>query len=250
MQATVRLVLLTAARDRLFTGLFVLLAITAALSLFLGGTAINEQLQTSLVVAAGTGRMILVLGLTIFTAFHVQALFELREVEAILARSISRAQFVLAYWVGLASLALIVAGTFSAAVAFAAGNHAGAILWGATLIAECVIVVGVALFSGLMLERATSTVLFTLGFYALSRLMGFLAGISDTASDLSPLTVAVKYTLDLVLLFVPRLDLFAQSRWLLYKATQAELVFAGAQSALFLVLVLGAAAFDLRRKQF
>jgi len=250
VKATIRLVMLTALRDRLVLGLFVLLAVTIALSLFLGGTVVSEQLQTALVFAAGGGRLILILGLTIFAAFHIQALFETREVEAILARALSRPRFVLAYWIALSCLGAMVAGAFAALVLIVTGSTAGALLWAGTLLAETVIVLAVVVFAGLMLERATITVLFTLGFYALARLMGFFVGIRETATDFSPVTVAIKYTLDAILLFIPRLDLFAQTQWLLYAPEHVGIAFLVLQSVLFPMVVLGAAAFDLNRKQF
>jgi len=250
MRATIRLVLLTALRDRLFTSLFALLAVTVALSLFLGGTVMSEQLQAAMVFAAGAGRFILVLGLTIFGAFHIQALFETREVEAILARAISRPRFVLAYWMAFACLAVIAAGIYGLAIFLVAGATVGALLWTLTLIAECLIVLAVVIFAGLMLERATTTVLFTLGFYALARLMGFLVGIQETATDFNLGTVLIKRGLDVVLLIIPRLDLFAQTAWIIHVPNTASMVFAAVQSALFLALVLAAAAFDLKRKQF
>ena len=250
MKATVRLVLLTALRDRLFGGLFSLLALSTALSIFMGGASISEQLQLAVVFAAGSGRLILVLGLTIFAAFHIQALFETREVEAILARAISRPRFVLAYWFGFACLATMLAGSFGLVIAFIAGGSAGAFLWAATLVAECLVILGVVIFAGLMLERATVAVFFTLGFYALSRLMGFFVGIRESATDLTPANTAVKHVLDSVLLFIPRLDLFAQTHWIVYAPERMDFLFPVFQSGLFLALVLGAAAFDLSRKQF
>jgi hypothetical protein len=249
MKATVKLVLLTAVRDRLFGGLFGLIALSTALSVFLGGTSLTEQLNAAIVFAAGSGRLILVFGLTIFAAFHIQALFETREVEAILTRPISRGQFVLAYWFGFACLAVALAGVFGAVIVFAAGGTLGAFLWAATLIAECLIMLGVVLFAGLMLERATTTVLFVLGFYGLARLMGFFVGIRETV-DQTPVNAIVTRLLDFVLLFIPRLDLFAHTQWLMYKPEHADYSFLIIQSILFLMLVLGAAAFDLRRKQF
>ena len=249
MKATIRLIMLTALRDRLFTGLFALLAVTLGLSVFLGATSVAEQLQTAVVFAAAAGRLILVLGLTIFAAFHIQALFETREVEAILARAISRGQFVVSYWLGLAALAVIVASAFGIAIIFFAGWSAAACMWAATLVAECAIVLAVTLFAGLMLERATSTVLFTMGFYALARLMGFLVAIRETTTS-SFFSDIVKFSLDAVLLFIPRLDLFAQTQFLIYADSRVDAAFSIVQTGLFLALVLAASVFDLKRKQF
>jgi len=250
VKATIRLVVITAVRDRLFAGLILLLAVSTALSVFLGGTALTEQLETATVFAAGAGRVVLVLGLTIFAALHIQGLFETREIEAVLSRAISRTRFVFAYWLGLACVAVALAAIFGAGILLVANFKAGAVLWAGTLMAECVIVMAVAMFAGLMLERATPTVLFTMGFYALARLMGFFVGIREIATEVSVATTVVKRGLDVVLLFIPRLDLFAQSQWLVYGAARIEWPYLGAQIALFLALVLAASSYDLGRKQF
>lgn len=250
MTATIRLVILTAVRDRLFAGLIALLILSGTLSIFLGSTAITEQLETATVFAAGAGRFVLVLGLTIFAALHIQTLFETREVEAILSRAISRTQFVIAYWLGLACVAGAMAGFFGLLLWGASGFQPGFLLWAATLVAECVVVVAVAMFAGLMMERATPTVLFTMGFYALARLMGFFVGIRETATDFSPATTVVKHSLDLVLLFIPRLDMFAQTQWLVHGVERIDGAFLSAQAVLFVILVIAAASYDLTRKQF
>jgi len=249
MRATIRLILMTAIRDRLLGGLFVLLGLASALSVFLASTALSEQLQAAIVFAAGAGRIILIFGLTIFAAFHIQGLLETREVEAVLSRAISRSGFVVAYWLGLSLLALMLSLAFGAVIIMFAGGAAGSLLWAGSLLAETMIVMAVAVFAGLMLERATLTVMFTAGFYALARLMGFFAGIRESI-DSGPLNNAIKALFDVVLLFVPRLDLFAQTRWIIYGPAQAEWGFIALQTGLFLVLVLAAAVFDLSRKQF
>lgn len=250
MKATVCLVMLTALRDRLFSGLFLFIALAVGLAFFLGGTVLTEQLNAAIVFAAGGGRLILVLGLTIFTAFHIQGLFETREVEAILARALSRGRFIFAYWLAFACLAAVLAGILALIIGIITGGSSGALLWGATFIVECMLVLGVAVFAGFMLERAVATVLFTLGFYALSRLAGFFVGIRETTGSTSVLSDVVKHMFDAIFLFVPRLDLFAQTQWLVYGPEQVDIGFFALQSGLFLALVLGAAAFDLSRKQF
>lgn len=56
---------------------------------------------------------------------------------------------------------------------------------------------------------------------------------------------------DLVALLVPRLDLFAQTRWLVYGPGPVDsMIVLGAQTLLYVALLLLAAMFDLRRKRF
>jgi len=249
MKATIKLVLLTALRDRLFIGLFALLAAASAVAMFLGSTSIGEQLQSAIVFAAASGRLVLILGLTIFAAFHIQSLFDTREIEAILARSISHTQFIVSYWLGLAAVAVLIAVAFTLVVVFLAGISGAALAWAVTLVLECVVMLAVVVFSGLKLERATSTVLFTLGFYALARLMGFFVAIRETTTS-SFFSDLVKHGLDAVALFIPRLDLFSQTEWLIYADSHVALGFPVLQSVLFVALVLAASIFDMKRKQF
>lgn len=248
MSATVHWVFLTALRDRLFGGVLVMLALATGVAMVLGTSALTEQMEMAVSFAAGSGRFILVFGLTIFIAFHIQRMFETREIEAVLSRAVSRMKFVFAYWLGFSILAIFLSAIFAAVVLVFAGTGAGPLLWAGTLTAECIIVVAVAIFAGLMLEKATSTVLFTIGFYALARLSGFFIGIrKHIAEDGSDI---VNRVLDVVTLFIPRLDLFAQTKWLVYAPSGDEASFAGAQALLFLALVISAAMYDLSRKEF
>ncbi|MCC6915371.1 MAG: hypothetical protein IT566_16860 [Rhodospirillaceae bacterium] len=248
MLATVRLVVLTALRNRLFAGLLFALVGATSLSVFLGGTALLEQEQAVVVFAAGAGRVVLVVGLVVFVAFHVQSMIETREVEGILARALARSAFVVGYWSGFALVTCAFVGGLAAALWTVAPSANGIVIWSFSLLLECWIVVAVAIFSGLMLERATSCVIFTLGFYALARLMGLFLGIRDFMADARDIK-ASDYVVDALALIMPRLDLFAQTGWLVY-GQNGELLFPFVQGIVFLALVLAASVFDLSRRQF
>lgn len=248
MLATVRLVALTALRNRLFAGLLFALIGATALSVFLGGTALIEQAQAVVVFAAGAGRVVLVIGLVVFVAFHVQSMIETREVEGILARALSRGSFVIGYWLGFGLITCVFVAGLAGTLWFVAPNSSGIPLWGSSLLLECLIVVAVAIFSGLMLERATSCVIFSLGFYALSRLMGLFLGIRDFMPGAREVR-ASDYVVDVLALIIPRLDLFAQTSWLVY-GDNGELLWPFVQGLVFLGLILAASIFDLIRRQF
>ena len=225
-----------------------MLALATGVSMGLGVSALTEQMEMAISFAAGAGRFILMLGLTIFIAFHVQRMFETREIEAVLSRALSRTKFIFAYWIGFSVLAAFLSAIFAAVILYIVGAGIGPLLWASTLMAESVIVVAVAIFAGLMLERATSTVLFTMGFYALARLSGFFISVRENVGQDG--SEAINRVLDVITLFIPRLDLFAQTKWLVYTPLPGEMSFAGAQALLFLALVLSAAMYDLSRKEF
>jgi hypothetical protein len=248
MLATVRLVTLTALRNRLFAGLLVALMAATAISIFLGSTALIEHTQAVVVFAAGAGRVVLVIGLVVFVAFHVQSMIETREVEGILARALTRANFVIGYWLGFALVTCVFVAGLALALWTVAPTGAGVPVWALSLLLEGFIIVAVAIFSGLMLERATSCVIFSLGFYALARLMGLFLGIRDFMSVARDVKGS-DYVVDGLALIIPRLDLFAQTEWLIY-GQNSQLLFPFAQGVVFLGLVLAAAIFDLTRRQF
>lgn len=250
MIATLKFVLLTALRDRLFAGLFTLVAAGFAMAIYLGDAALVEKGQTTVVYAGGATRMILILGLVIFQAFHIQRLYETREIEAVLSRAISRERFIVAYWGGFAVVALLLAAPIIALVMLFQSSLEGAIWWSVSLVLEALIVIAFAVFAGITMEKAVPAVFATVGFYALSRLMSFFLAISAStpAAGINAITVPLS---DMMSLLVPRLDLFAQTRWLVYGPSDIDsMVVLVAQAVLYISLLLFAAMFDLRRKRF
>lgn len=250
MIATLRFVLLTALRDRLFAGLFTLVAVGFALAIYLGDAALVEKGQTTVVYAGGAARTILVLGLIVFQAFHIQRLYETREIEAVLSRAISRERFIFAYWAGFAVVAVLLAAPIIALVMLFQLSFEGAVWWASSLVLEAFIVVAFAVFAGMTLEKAVPAVFATIGFYVLSRLMSFFLAISASTPVDGVNSIAVPLS-DLMSLLVPRLDLFAQTRWLVYGPGAADsMTILVVQTVLYVSLLLFAAMFDLRRKRF
>ncbi|TAL03158.1 MAG: hypothetical protein EPO08_04860, partial [Rhodospirillaceae bacterium] len=138
MTPTIRFVLVTALRDRLFASLFGLLMMTIAVAVFLGGGAVTESREMAVVYAAGGARVLVMLGLIVFTAFHVEKLYDTREIEAILARAISRENFVTSYWAGLAVVSVLLIIPLAAAVFVLGLSIEGAAYWSASIVFEAV----------------------------------------------------------------------------------------------------------------
>ncbi len=255
METTIRYIFLTAIRDWLFVGLFVAVFLAFGISLFLGGTAMVEQSQMATSYIGGSTRVILLIGLIVFVCFHVRRAFENREIEVILSRPISRTAFVVAYWLGFAVVAmllilplLVCMGIFLPEISLA-----GLIYWGVSLILESFIVVAFALFAALVMRSAVSSVLFCFGFYFIGRMMGFFLYVLDSPGGLRGMDFGtwVGQGLKFVSAVLPRLDLYAQSKWLVSgigNDTSYQLFVT--QTVIYVPLLLAAALWDFKHKQF
>lgn len=255
MLTTLRYVLITAVRDRLILVLLVALMAAAGAASFLAASAIAEKREFGLAFGGELTRLILVLGMITFISFHIRRMHETREIEAILARPISRATFVLAYFVAYAGIALLLSLLAPAflLVGFSA-NGPGLIEWMVSLILEGFVVVAIGLFCAMSLESATASVVAALGFYILARSSAFFRAIVEnhTATFDQPLWNDLsRWVMEGIATLMPRIDLFGQSRWLVYGPGGGwgikELA---VQTAIYVPLLLAATIRDLQIKRF
>ena len=247
----IRYITTAALRDRLILSVFVLMAVGASLSIFLGSAAVNEADQFAVVFAAGGLRLAGALGLVLFIVFYLRRSFETRDVDYLLARPISRMSFLFSHSLCFMIIAGIIT-LFVAMAVFAIAPHIiheGYALWVFSLWVEYVIVANVALFFAMVLPNAAASALAVFAFYVLSRMIGHLIGIADTRLDIAGADM-LNATIDLVSLFVPRLDLMAQTTWLIYGSENFSFLFISVQGVLFSFLALMAALVDLLKREF
>ncbi|HIJ63610.1 MAG TPA: hypothetical protein HPQ04_13025 [Rhodospirillaceae bacterium] len=255
MSATLRYVLITAIRDRFVAAIAVALAAAVGAAALLGASAVAEGQALALAYAGEMIRLVLVLGLITFISFHVRRMHETREIEAILARPISRATFVLAYYTAYSTIALGLSLLASPLLMLVLGaGGAGLAEWQASLMLECLVVVGLALFAAMSLESATAAVLAALGFYVLGRSAAVLRAIAEAGTAIfgqDALNLAARWVSDVIALLMPRLDLFGQSRWLVYGPGGgwglSELLL---QTLIYAPLLLAATIRDLDARRF
>lgn len=255
MVTTLRYMLITAIRDRLIAAFLVALAAGVGGAMFLAASALAEKREFGLTFGGELSRTILVLGLITFISFHIRRMYETREIEAILARPISRTAFVLASFgaYALISLLLSIVAPLLLMAAFSA-NGAGLLEWGGSLILEGFLVVGLSLFCAMSLESAGASVMAALGFYLLARSAAFLHAITvnhTAAFDQALLNDVSRWVVEVIAAVMPRLDLFGQSRWLIYGPGGGwGLQELAAQTAIYLPLLLAATIRDLHVRRF
>ena len=236
--------------ERLFAGVLGTLLLSAALAAFLASTVLVEQREFAAVLAASAARLAVVLALVLFTCFHIRRAFDSREVDLLLSRPVSRADFVLAH-----ALMLILCAALLAALA---GLTVGAIArpapaawawWTLSVFLEATIVALAALFFALALQSGVTSALACLGLYLLGRMIGLLGGIAAAHGDAGPLERTLDHLVGLLALLLPRLDLLGRSVWLVHGvADPGALLTALLQGALYAVLLGAAASFDFSRR--
>lgn len=245
-------VVAAALRDRLFLALPVLIALAAALSMFIGAAAVVEKRELSAAYVGTATRLILVVGLVLFVCFHLRRAFDSREVEMILSRPISRTNFVFAYVISLLLLAAfaVVIATLVVAV-LARPGLAPLAQWSLSLLLECAIMVLAALFFALILSSAVASALACFGFYVLARMIGLLTGIAQTTDDGPLFMRLVGWVMEAISVLIPRLDLFGQTEWLVHGVGGGTgLTVILLQGVVYAPLLVAAAVFDFQRRQF
>ena len=110
-----------------------------------------------------------------------------------------------------------------------------------------------ALFCVLTLTQVMSALAAVTGFYLLSRSISALQimAANPLSDSLSLGQKLVDLLIDAIAFLLPGLERMTQTGWLIYAApTTAEIAQLLAQTAVYLLLVCGAALFDLQRKNF
>lgn len=249
----VRYVLMAALRDRLILSLNLLMVVGSALSIFLGTGALMEDDQFALVFAAAGLRFASVIGLVLFVVFYIRRAFDNKDVESLLSRPLSRTSFIISHSVAFSALALALTASVAVAICLIipAAVGPGHALWLLSLLMELIIIANAALFFSMVLPSASSSAMAVLGLYILSRLMGQLLGIVQHEPDrfMAPVLGTI---MNFVSMLVPRLDLMAQTSWMIYPDSIQDIGygFVLGQGALYTALLVTAAVIDLRRRQF
>lgn len=247
----IRYVLIAAIRDRMLLAFLLMIVVGCSLSVFLGSAAVIEKDRFSVVFAAGGLRIASVLSLVLFVIFFVRRSFDGKDIEFLLSRPIGRVQFILSLSCGFSLQAIVISLAVGAAI-FAVCPHliaGGHYLWVASLVIENIIMANTAFFFAMYISSAATASMATAGFYILSRMIGQILGIVDSSliDSIGPASVAMQ----LVSVFVPRLDLMAQTSWLLYGFDGAiGFMTVAIQGAVFSFLVICATLLDFTRRQF
>ncbi|MBI5912671.1 MAG: ABC transporter permease [Betaproteobacteria bacterium] len=247
-----RYTLLEALRNRLLWLALILVLAGLAFTQFLQQVAITESNQIQAALLAALVRVGSVFMLASFVVTSMVREFNDKVMELILSRPMRRSSYFFGKLAGYAALALALALISSLPLALFAPAPRVA-LWGLSLACELLIVTAFALFCVLSLTQVISALAAVAGFYLLSRSISALQIMAaNPFSDVLSLGQhVVNFVIDAIAFLLPGLDRMTQTGWLIYGApSPSEITGVLAQTAVYVLLLCGAALFDLQRKNF
>lgn len=258
MKGIIKYLVLNAVRNRVFLGLNLFLILSIAFAVFLSTTAFVEQQQFATVYVAGISRLVVQFGLILFCCLAVNRAFENKEVEFVISKSISRERFILSYFLGFAVVALLVViPLFIIMFLLCKMNYLGFAIWAGTFFGETLLLICFAILSSLILRSNFNAIFASCGFYIVSRLMAmFTMSIDQTLNNVlqahdNRLVIMCKFILQTMSAVFPRLDLFAQSKWLVYGIENSSFIkIVVYQFLIYLPLLIIMSFHDFRKKQF
>lgn len=247
-------VLMAALRDKLILSVLLFMAVGTSIAIFIGSSAVTEADQFAMVFAGGGLRLAGVLGLVLFAVFYVRRAFETKDIDYLLSHPVSRAGFVVSHALAFSVLGVGVALFAALALLVVSGGNVvmgGLALWTLSFAVELVIMINVALFFSMVLGSAAAAALAVFGMYVLARMMGQIFGIIDSGSGAgSPHLETMSSLMQVISIIVPRLDMMAQTSWLVYGPAGDTAGIIVAQGVAYTALLIAAATFDLKRRQF
>ncbi len=249
MLTLARYTLIEALRNRLLRLSMLGLFAGIGLSIFLGRIAITDSIRVGLGVEAALFRLFAVFSTCIFVLSGMLREYHDKGLEFLLAMDMSRSTYFFGKFLGYAGCALFLALLYSAPLLYG-GGFASVLAWGISLFLELSMMVAVSLFFALAFSQMPSALAAVAGFYLISRSMGTLLLIMNGPLATRDLTGNL---LDAALLgvgwFLPRLDAFTRTSWLLHvRPTLHDLQVVFVQAAIYLVLISSAALYDFYRK--
>lgn len=249
----IKYVIKAAIRDRLVLSFLALLVVTTCLSVFMGSTAVIEARQFTMVFAAGGLRIAGVVGMVLFVVFFIRRAFDTKDVEFLLSRPISRASFVMSHSMAFSILAAAAAILISFTLFIVVPNNTvseGYLLWAASLLVELIIMANAAFFFSMVLTSAVSSALAVFALYVMARMMGTLLGMLDSGLTFASADLFTA-VFQIISLIIPRLDLMAQTSWLVYDLDGGiGFGFVFLLGAVYTSLLVAGTCVDLKRRQF
>lgn len=241
--------LLESLRNRLMWLIALVALIGIGLSGFLNALALTESRQIQVALLAAFLRFSAVFLLATFVVTSMVREFNDRGLELVLALPLPRSGYLLGKLTGFCALSLVPALLYGLLTSFFA-PFAQTAMWVMSLICELWIVAAFSLLCVLTFNQIMAALSAVMAFYMLARSITALQLIGHGPLSESTLSQQVlNFVIDTVAALMPHLDQFTRTEWLVYhNGSWLQLTSLLMQSAVYLMLLTGAALFDLYRK--
>jgi ABC-type transport system involved in multi-copper enzyme maturation permease subunit len=250
VRAIAVLTVLEAVRGRLLWLAVLVLLVGLALVELLGALAITETREVQGAILGSLLRLAAVVLTALFVISSGVRDFNDKVVEIYLSLPLPRWGYYLGKLAGFSLWAVAVAVLFAALPALI-GRPDQALLWGLSLLAELLLMVGASLLCLFSFSQVTAALAAVAGFYTLSRAIGAIQLMAQGpfANPAELTDRAARWAVDGIAFILPDLYRFTPSEWLAYgNGTWAALSEIALQTLVYLVLLAGAGLFDLYRK--
>lgn len=240
--------LLEAVRGKIIWIVTALLILSVLFSLFISQTALTETAESQAALMAGFLRMASMLVMIFFVIASVARDFQDKSIELLFAISIPRYQVFLGKFTGFSLLAFLISSLY-AVVLFIYADTNAVLIWSLSLWCELSIVALLSLIFILSLENVALSLMASIGVYALMRLMPAIQSMGEGPLQDGVFNQFMNAFLDLIGMFLPRLDHFTQSAWLMVSAPGFDDVASFLiEFILFVILFSVVGIIDLKRK--
>jgi len=245
-----RITLLEAARSRLLWLIGVALLASLAVAGLLQQVALIEVREVQGAIIAALLRACAVFFMVLFVVMSMVREVNDKFLELALSQPMPRAGYLLGKYLGFAAAAAVIAVALSLPLAlFAPVARVSA--WTLSLFGELLIMAAVSVFCVLTLSHVLAALTAVTGFYLLARSVAALRIIATPSEENVALAPRIAdWIAQGIALVMPRLDRMTQSAWLADAGVaMADLGSALAQTAIYVLLILAAALFDLYRQE-
>ncbi len=247
-----RYTLLEALRTRFALLVLVTVALLLLASFFVESIAVTEGPRFQTAFYAASVRLAAVFVAALYVLVSIAREFNDKGFDMLLALDLPRAHYVLGKLAGFTILALLIAAIASLPLLWLAPAEA-VVQWAVSLALELAIVVALALFCMLTFSQLVPAASFVLAFYLLARSITAirLMGAHPLAGGESLSHRVISGMVEALALVMPPFDIWTQTAWLVNEAAAwLTLLQIGWQSVVYVLLLTGAAMFDLYRKNF
>jgi Cu-processing system permease protein len=244
-----RITLLEVVRSRLAWLIGAALLASLAIAGFLQQVAVIEPREIQTAIIAALLRACAVFFVVLFVVMSVVRESNDKFFELVLSQATPRSSYLFGKFLGVAAAGAGIAVALSVPIALFA-PVARVPAWTLSLFGELLIMAAVSLFCVLTFTHVLTALSAAAGFYLLARSIAaiqIMAHASEQNVMLAPRVA--DWFIHGVALVMPRLDQMTQTGWLIEAAPDAATL-AGVfgQTAIYVVLILGAALFDLYRQ--